>query len=464
MTSSLMAFGVQCGIGIVRHRGGEDGVCRVGRSRNGLKRNGVSMVMEEVKVGSPMEVPDRSLQQRREDFDRHVMRTYGRFPVMLERGSGARLWDVDGREWLDFVAGIATCTLGHADPRLIEAVTRQMSKLHHVSNLYYNESQGELAAWLVEHSPADRVFFCNSGAEANEAAIKLTRKFASEQNGVTDPVIVTANASFHGRTLATITATAQPKYQKGFAPLVPGFVYTPYNDIEALEQTIASVNAQGNRLGGILLEALQGEGGVRPGDRAFFAKVRDICNRSGAVMMMDEVQVGVGRTGKLWGFENLGVEPDVFTLAKGLAGGVPIGAMLCKEPFNVFSPGDHASTFGGNPLACSAGLAVTRALVEEGVLVNAEERGKQLRDSLEQLQATFSIIQEVRGWGLIQGIELVPGSVTAADVVNRAMEKGLLLASAGQSVVRLVPPLIVTSGDVDQALSILEETLSELAL
>ncbi|MGL5077725.1 MAG: aspartate aminotransferase family protein, partial [Waterburya sp.] len=282
-------------------------------------------------------------------FDQNVMTTYGRFPIAIDKGEGCRLWDTDGKEYLDFVAGIATCTLGHAHPALIAAVTAQIQKLHHVSNLYYIPEQGQLAAWLVEHSCADKVFFCNSGAEANEAAIKLVRKYAhTHLDKVEQPIILTAKASFHGRTLATITATGQEKYQQGFEPLPTGFAYVPYNDITAIENAIADLDeGTFSRVVGIMIEPLQGEGGVRPGDLEYFLKLRKICDDNQILLVFDEVQVGIGRTGKLWGYENLGVEPDIFTSAKGLAGGIPIGAMLCKDSCAVFEPGNHASTFGG---------------------------------------------------------------------------------------------------------------------
>ncbi|TAF51154.1 MAG: acetylornithine/succinylornithine family transaminase, partial [Oscillatoriales cyanobacterium] len=281
------------------------------------------------------------------------MTTYGRFPIALTKGEGCRVWDSEGREYLDFVAGIATCTLGHAHPAAIETVTQQIQTLHHVSNLYYNVPQGELAKWLVEHSCADRAFFCNSGAEANEGAIKLVRKYAHTVRSIANPVIITAQASFHGRTLATITATGQPKYQKNFDPLVPGFAYTPYNDLAALESLIAELDRETPCVAGIMLEALQGEGGVRPGDLAYFKRVREICDEKGILLVIDEVQAGMGRTGMMWGYENLSIEPDVFTSAKGLGGGIPIGALLTKEHCNVLGPGEHASTYGGNPFACA---------------------------------------------------------------------------------------------------------------
>lgn len=399
-----------------------------------------------------------------EEFNKYVMNTYARFPLVLERGAGCRVWDTQGREYLDFVAGIATCTLGHAHPAMVEAINRQIQKLHHVSNLYYIPEQGKLAKWLVEHSCAEAVFFCNSGAEANEAAIKLARKYAHTVLNIKEPIILTAHASFHGRTLATITATGQPKYQKYFDPLVPGFEYIPYNDIAALENTIASLDANEKRVAAIFLEPLQGEGGVYPGDINYFQRIREICNQKGILLILDEVQVGIGRTGHLWGYENLGIEPDIFTSAKGLGGGIPIGAMLCKSFCNVFQPGEHASTFGGNPLACAVALRVCQILEEENLLANVRARGQQLRTGLKALAEKFShLIAEVRGWGLINGMELKADvAVTAADVVKAALAEGLLLVPAGAKVIRFVPPLIVSADEVNSALLALEGALAKL--
>ncbi len=398
------------------------------------------------------------------DFDTFVMSTYGRFPLALERGQGCRVWDTDGREYLDFVAGIATCTLGHAHPALIAAVTQQIQTLHHVSNLYYIPQQGQLAQWLVERSCADRAFFCNSGAEANEGAIKLARKYAHTVLNIENPVILTAHASFHGRTLATVTATGQPKYQQGFSPLVPGFHYVPYNDIAALEAAIAELDQNQRQVAAILLEPLQGEGGVRPGDRTYFQKVREICDRKGILLILDEVQVGMGRTGKLWGYENLGIEPDIFTSAKGLGGGIPIGALLCKAFCDVFKPGDHASTFGGNPFVTGVALAVCQTLEQENLLQNVIDRGEQLRAGLTAIAAQFpQLVADVRGWGLINGLELYPeASFNSIDVVKAAMEQGLLLVPAGPQVVRLVPPLIVTEDEICVALATFERTIINL--
>lgn len=396
------------------------------------------------------------------EFDNYVMSTYGRFPIALERGEKCRVWDTEGRSYLDFVAGIATCALGHAHPALVETVTRQIGTLHHVSNLYYIPVQGTLAKWLVEHSCADKVFFCNSGAEANEGAIKLARKYAHIKLNIDEPAILTAHASFHGRTLATITATGQPKYQKNFSPLMPGFHYVPYNDFEAVTQAIASLDADKRRVAAILLEPLQGEGGVRPGDVDYFVRLRQLCDRQGILLILDEVQVGMGRTGKLWGYENLGIEPDIFTSAKALGGGIPIGALMCKQFCDVFEPGNHASTFGGNPFACAAALTVCQTLEKENILQNVRERGEQLRRGLRALVAKYpDKIAEVRGWGLINGMELAADiELTSADVVKGAMAEGVLLVPAGPKVVRFVPPLIVSASEVDMALAAVDRAMS----
>lgn len=398
-------------------------------------------------------------------FDTSVMQTYGRFPIALEKGAGCLVWDTEGKEYLDFVAGIATCTLGHAHPALIAAVTEQIQKLHHVSNLYYIPEQGQLAQWLVDNSCADKVFFCNSGAEANEAAIKLVRKYAYTHFPATQPVIITAKASFHGRTLATITATGQEKYQKGFAPLVDGFAYVPYNDISAMEQAIAKINNGKTKVAAIMIEPLQGEGGVRPGELEYFLRLRKICNEQNILLVFDEVQVGIGRTGKLWGYENLGVEPDIFTSAKGLAGGIPIGAMLCKDSCAAFEPGNHASTFGGNPFVCAAAISVLQTIEQENILQNVQARGEQLRTRLRAIANQYpDLFVEVRGWGLINGMEINPDAdLTSIDLVKAAMAEGLLLAPAGAKVLRFVPPLIVTEAEVNQACGILARVIAKVA-
>ncbi len=417
------------------------------------------MSLETLNLQSPVLSPGSLFDAN--EFDHYVMKTYGRFPIALVKGSGCRVTDNYGKEYLDFVAGIATTTLGHAHPNLIKTVTEQIQKLHHVSNLYYIPEQGELARWIVEHSCADKVFFCNSGAEANEAAIKLVRKYAHEKLDLDNPVILTAKSSFHGRTLATITATGQPKYQKGFSPLVPGFAYVPYNDIGAIENAITDIDEGNTRVAGIMLEALQGEGGVRPGELEYFLRLRKICDETGILLIFDEVQVGVGRTGKYWGYENLGIEPDIFTSAKGLAGGIPIGAMMCKDFCNVFEPGSHASTFGGNPFACAVALTVLQTIERENILQNVQQRGEQLRTRLRAIAMKYpQLCKEVRGWGLINGLELHSDSkITSIDVVKAAMTEGLLLAPAGPKVLRFVPPLIVTAEEVEEAAIKLERAI-----
>ena len=390
-----------------------------------------------------------------ESFDAHVMPTYGRFPLVFVRGEGCRLVDETGRRYLDFVAGIATCGLGHAHPALAEAIARQARTLLHVSNLYYTPQQAELAAWLTAHSVADMVFFCNSGAEANEAAIKLVRKYGRTVLGIAEPQILSAHRSFHGRTLAAITATGQPKYQKHFKPLVPGFDYVPYNDFDALRQQIS------DRTSAILLEPIQGEGGVLPGEVEYFQKVRRLCDEQRILLVLDEVQTGMGRTGRLWGYEHLGIEPDLFTIAKALGGGVPIGALLAKKQFALFEPGDHASTFGGNPLACAAALAVCHTIEAENLVVNAADRGAQLAAGLDRLASRHPhLVRETRGRGLMQGIVLA--EPRAGEVVSGAIAEGLLVVSAGPEVVRLVPPLVVSASEVDEALAALDRVLAAM--
>ncbi len=405
-------------------------------------------------------------------FDSVVMKTYGRFSLVVSHGRGCYLWDTDGKKYLDCAAGISTNCLGHADERLISAVTEQMREVNHVSNLYYIPQQGELARRLVDSSCADRAFFCNSGAEANEAAIKLARKHGHVKMGTKRPVIITALSSFHGRTLAAITATGQPKYQQNFdygGKMVAGFEYVPYNDVAALRKMVAKVNGgglfgRGRKVAAIMLEPLQGEGGITPASTEFFRTARELCDATGALLIADEVQTGMGRSGEFWGYMKHGVDVDVFTTAKALGGGVPIGAMCCKEGANVFAPGDHASTFGGNPLACAAGNAVMRAFEEDGLLDNVRARGEQLRAGLEKLAADTGAIREVRGWGLIIGVELSEEcGFAAADVVAKLMETGMLTVPAGQRVVRFVPPLIISEAEVDEALDKFGTALKALA-
>jgi len=393
------------------------------------------------------------------------MNTYGRFPLALATGKGCWVKDTQGRRYLDAVAGIATCTLGHSDRAMQRALRKQLGRLQHVSNLYRIPEQEQLASWLVNHSCADSVFFCNSGAEANEAAIKLARKHGHQRRGIEQPVILTAAASFHGRTLAAVTATGQPKYHKGFEPMVTGFDYFPYNDLAALEALINRHEQAGPSIAAVLIEPLQGEGGVNPGDRTFFARLREICTQRNILLILDEVQVGMGRSGRLWGYEQLGITPDAFTLAKGLGGGHAIGALLVNASADVFEPGDHASTFGGNPFACRAGLTVATEIERRGLLSNVTTRGEQLRDGLQELVNCFpEHLQSVRGWGLLQGIVIREGSSwTAPQLAKAAIDHGLLLVAAGPSVLRMVPPLTINKREIRELLRRLAATLSSLS-
>jgi acetylornithine aminotransferase/acetylornithine/N-succinyldiaminopimelate aminotransferase len=386
-------------------------------------------------------------------YEKYVMNTYRRFPLALVRGEGARVWDAEGREYLDMTAGIAVCSLGHAHPGVAAAIARQAETLVHVSNLYYTELQARFAQKLVENSFADKVFFCNSGAEANEAAIKLARKYGHEQLGGRYELI-TMRDSFHGRTLATITATGQEKFQVGFAPLPEGFKYAPFDDLAALDAAISEKTC------GVLLEPIQGEGGVRIPHEGYLRGVREICDRRGILMMLDEVQVGMGRTGNLFAYEDSGISPDIMTLAKAMGNGFPVGAMLTTDRVAAaFQPGNHASTFGGTPLAMAACMAVFEAIRSEGLLVRCRQVGAYFLERLRFLAASCPSIVEVRGKGLIIGMEL---NRDGAGVVAQCREKGLLIITSGAgNVLRFVPPLIITEKDVDSAVSVLEEVFNK---
>ena len=383
--------------------------------------------------------------------DRHIMNTYRRVPIVPVKGEGARLQDVNGREYLDFVAGIAVCNLGHSHPKVVKAIKKQAKELMHVSNLYYTKPQAEVAALLTKHSFADKVFFCNSGAEANEAAIKLARKYAHENLGADKFELITMKDSFHGRTMATITATGQEKFQFGFTPLLDGFKYTPFNDPEALEAAISP------RTCGIMLEPIQGEGGVIIPDDQYLAKVRDICDRHRILMIIDEVQTGIGRTGKLFAYEYSGVKPDIMTLAKALGNGFPVGAMLATdEVARAFSPGNHASTFGGNLLAMAAAKATLKTLIEDDVLEHCQRMGNYFLAKLQGLKARHAFISEVRGRGLMLACAM---TIEGADIVGACQKKGLLINCTGGKTLRFVPPLIVDEKDIDAAISILDEVM-----
>lgn len=381
-----------------------------------------------------------------------VMTTYGRYPLAPVRGAGCRLWDADGKEYLDFVAGVAVNNLGHCHPKVVKALQDQAAQLIHCSNFYHIPQQIELAEWLCDRSFADRVFFCNSGAEANEAAIKLVRKYSREQHGDERFEVITALASFHGRTLGTISATGQDKVKAGFSPLIPGFRYVPFGDATALEHAISPCTCA------IMLEPVQGEGGVNVPPPGYLKAVRELCDRHGLLLIYDEVQSGCGRTGTLWAYEQDGVEPDVMTLAKALAGGPPIGAMLTREQYAAaLGPGTHGSTFGGNPLMCAAALAAMQTLTEDGVLENCRAMGDYLRGRLEALKAKYPFIKEVRGRGLILGMEL---DIEGGEIVNQAMAQGLLINCTVGKVLRFIPPLVVSRAEIDAMLKILDGILA----
>ncbi len=383
--------------------------------------------------------------------DQNIMNTYRRVPIALTKGEGARLWDVNGKEYLDFVAGIAVCNLGHSHPNVVKAIKKQVKNLTHVSNLYYTQPQAEVAALLVKHSFADKAFFCNSGAEANEAAIKLARKYAHENMGADKYELITMKDSFHGRTMVTITATGQEKFQFGFTPLLDGFIYAPFNDPVALEAAISPKTC------GIMLEPIQGEGGVIIPDEQYLSRVRDICNRHKILMILDEVQTGIGRTGKLFAYEYSGIKPDIMTLAKALGNGFPVGAMLAtNEIAKAFSPGNHASTFGGNLLAMAAANATLKTMLDEGVLENCQKMGDYFLVKLQALKAKHAIISSVRGRGLMLACAL---TIEGADIVKTCQERGLLINCTGAKTLRFVPPLIITKNDIDAAISILDEVM-----
>jgi len=386
--------------------------------------------------------------------DHYLMRCVGRMPLAPVRGQGAVMWDADGNEYLDFVSGIAVNSFGHCHPEVVEAISRQAKKLIHCSNLYYIEPQVLLAKILVENSGMGKVFFSNSGAEANEAAIKLARKHAKLKYSPRKVEIITAWQSFHGRTLATITATGQPKYQQGFEPLPGGFKYAPFNDLEAMEQAVGPDTCA------VLLEPVQGEGGVNVASRYYLEGVKMLCREHGALLIFDEVQTGVGRTGRFLACQHYGVKPDILTLAKALGGGFPIGAVLATDDVAAaFQPGDHASTFGGNPLACAAALAAMDLLLTGGVVENAAAVGAYMYDKLVELAGKYDYVQEVRGLGLLLGIEL---NVEGKDIVNGCREKGLLINCINNNVLRFIPPLTITKQEVDRAVGILEGVMGNL--
>jgi acetylornithine/N-succinyldiaminopimelate aminotransferase len=385
-----------------------------------------------------------------EATDRTQVGVYARYPVAFVRGRGARLWDADGKQYLDFFTGLAVNNLGHRHPRVVDAIRSQSEKLLHASNVYYNEPSARLGTLLTENSFADRVFFCNSGAEANEAAIKLARRHGARQlDGRYE--ILTVLGSFHGRTIATLSATAQEKYQSGFQPLLQGFRYVPFGDVAAMRAAVRPETVA------ILVEPIQGEGGVNVPPAGYLRQLRELCDEKRLLLMLDEVQVGMGRTGTLFAYEQEGIRPDVMTLAKALGGGLPIGAMLTTETIAAsLDAGAHGSTFGGNPLTCAAGVAVIETLRHDGVLENCRVMGERLREGLLSLAKKLTMIRDVRGRGLILGIELDrPGR----PFVAAALERGLVINCTAENVLRLLPPLTLTAAEADEGLSILEGVL-----
>ena len=383
-----------------------------------------------------------------------VMNTYGRLPMAIVKGNGSWVWDAEGNKYLDFVTGLAVNSLGHGHPAVVEAIQKQAEQIIHTSNLYWIPNQIALAERLVKHSFADKVFFCNSGAEANESAIKLARKYAKAHYGEHKYEIISLTNSFHGRTLATLTATGQTKYQAGYAPLPEGFSYVPLNDSEQLKEKFSDKTAA------VLIEPIQGEGGVFPAEREFLQTARELCDQYGALLIFDEVQCGVGRTGKLFAYEWSGVTPDIMTLAKALGGGVPIGAMLAKDAVaSTFKPGDHASTFGGNPLATAAGCAALDVILDEGFLQDAQERAAYFREELQKLADKYQTGESVRGLGFILGW---PIEKSGPELVTACREKGLLINFVGGKALRFLPPLNVTVDEIKEAIRLLDQVFQEV--
>lgn len=396
------------------------------------------------------------LQDMMEMDSKYYMNTFGkRTPVCFEYGQGIKLFDQDGKTYYDFLGGIAVNALGYSHPVLVEAVKSQAEKLIHCSSLYYIEAQARLAKLLAENSCADRTFFANSGAEANEGAIKLARIYFKKKGMPDKYGIITLKNSFHGRTLTTVAATGQEKYQKPYAPLIPGFKHVVINDIDDIKAAIDDNTCA------IMMEPVQGESGVHLADTEYLKEVRKLCDEKNLLLIFDEIQTGIGRTGKLFAYEHSGVQPDIFTLAKALAGGIPIGALCAKESVaSAFEPGDHGSTFGGNPLACAAGLAVMETIMKDHLCENAEDMGVYFKNRLKKTAEKFNIISEVRGIGLMIGIQL--SEEKALQIKGKLFEKGFLVGSVGSSVIRLLPPLIITTADIELFANAFEEVLTAL--
>jgi len=377
----------------------------------------------------------------------YVMPTYFKTPLVLERGKGTRVWDSQGEEYLDFFPGWAVSGIGHCHRRVVEAIKRQADRLIHVSNNYYHEQQGLLAETLIRHSFPGKVFFCNSGAEANEAAFKLARKYGNPKKNE----IITMERSFHGRTMAAIAATGQAKFREGFEPTMPGFINVPFNDFAALEKAVTPKTAA------IMLEPIQGEGGVRVADAQYLSQLRRLCNDKGILLIFDEVQTGMGRTGRMFCFKNFGIEPDLMTLAKSFGGGFPVAALVVKKEFaDVLQPGNHATTFGGSPLACAAALATFEAIEKEKLLGSAVIAGAHLFKRLNELKRKRAAIKEVRGMALMAGVEL---AFEGKGVYEECLKRKLLINCTQGNVLRLMPPLVVKEREIDRAVQILDEAL-----
>ncbi|WHX24810.1 acetylornithine transaminase [Virgibacillus halodenitrificans] len=380
-----------------------------------------------------------------------LMNVYNRFPLTLVKGKGSYVWDDEGANYLDFTSGIATCNLGHIPDSVEEAVKEQLEQLWHCSNLYHIPAQKKLAEQLVKYSCLDQVFFCNSGAEANEAAIKLAKKYAKDKGWEDRTEIVTFTQSFHGRTGSTMAATAQEKIHQGFTPLTPGFRYLPYNNIEALKQV------HNGKTTAVLLELIQGEGGVNPANIEWLTNLRDLCHEHDILFMVDEIQTGMGRTGELFAYEQFGVDPDVITLAKGLGSGFPVGALLAKKTVaESFQPGTHGSTFGGNPLAMAAGLATIETIMNNSILNEVENKSRWMAEQLAALKQQFSSIEEVKMSGLLIGVQM---KEEAAPLVTAFREKGILVLLAGSHVLRILPPLIVSQEELTTFITVFKEIL-----
>ena len=393
-------------------------------------------------------------QELRQKADSVMMRTYSRFPIVLVKGKGCVVWDMQGRSYRDFIAGIAVCNLGHAHPVVCEALRKQAETLWHVSNLYYTVPQTELADWLTGHSFAERVFFCNSGAEANEAAIKLCRKFFYDRGEKERYRIVSMTQSFHGRTMAALSATGQDKIKEGFDPVLGGFDFVPFDDLEALKEKVGSSTAA------VMLEPVQGEGGVRLPSPGYLQGVRKICDDTGTLLVFDEIQTGMGRTGKLFAYEHFGIVPDVMSLAKALGNGLPIGAMLAKEHVaSAFSPGAHASTFGGTPIVTAAALGVVKTMNDENIVAHCALVGSYFKRQLQSLQKKHPLIEDIRGLGLLIGMEL---KIKADAVVTACLAKGFLVNCIQGSILRFAPALIVQKTDIDALVDCLDEVLTEV--